>query len=338
MKDVVLAQIGCGYWGPNLLRSFGGVPGARVKTLCDLRPGRLEWARRNFPGLATTTDLDEVLKDPEVDAIVVATEPVTHHDLGRKALAAGKHLFVEKPLAKTAAGARDLARRAKAAKRVIGVGHVYLYHPGVVALKAALTHGKTRGPLGRPLYMDLARVNPGPPDPKHSVIWDLAPHEVSLAIDIAGAEPRKVRATGLRWGLEVLEAAFLELTFPLGVVARIHASWRGHARVRALDVYAENGAACFNELADQKLRLVYPGHDNRAAAGTSAATLTYGAPRVEVPPLAAVQPLAAECADFVEGVRRGRDPRSGAGLGVAVVKALEAAEKSALSRGKEISL
>jgi len=332
VRTVVLAQVGCGYWGPNLLRSFAAVPGARVKTLCDLRPGRLEWARANFPGLRTTTDLDAVLGDPEVDAVVVATEPVTHRALGRAALAAGKHLFMEKPLAQTTEGARDLARLARAKRRTLGVGHVYLYHPGVRALKAALTPRR----LGRVRYLDLARVNPGPPAPKHSVIWDLAPHEASLAVDLAGAAPAAVRATGLRWGLKVFEAAFIEARFRNGVVARVHASWRGHARVRRLEAYCENGAAYFDELAAERLRLVYPGADNRARQGASAATLTYGAPRVEVPALDAVQPLVAECADFVAAVRRGGDPESGPALGAAVVRVLEAAEKSALSGGKEI--
>ncbi len=334
MKTVTLAQVGCGYWGPNLLRSFGGVPGARMKTLCDLRPGRLEWARANFPELSTTLDLETVLEDPEVDAVVVATEPVTHHALGLQALAAGKHLFVEKPLAHTTAGALDLVRRAKAGRRTLGVGHVYLYHPGVFALKAALTPRR----LGRVRYLDLARVNPGPPASKHSVIWDLAPHEASLAVDLAGARPVAVRATGLRWELKVLEAAFIEARFANGVLARIHASWRGHARVRRLEAYCDNGAAYFDELAPEKLRFVYPGADNRARSGRSAATLTYGAPRFEVPALSAAQPLAAECADFVAAVRRGRDPLSGPALGVAVVRVLEAAEKSALRGGKEIRL
>lgn len=334
MKTVVLAQVGCGYWGPNLLRSFGAVPGARVKTLVDLRPGRLEWARANFPGLGTTTDLDSILRDPEVDAVAVATEPVTHHALGRKVLAAGKHLFMEKPLAHTTQGALDLVARAKARRLTVGVGHVYLYHPGVLALKAALTPKR----LGRVQYLDLARVNPGPPAPKHSVIWDLAPHEVSLAVDLAGAKPVAVRATGLRWGLKVSEAAFFEVRFANGVVARVHASWRGHARVRRLEAYCANGAAYFDETAAEKLRLVYPGADNRARRGKSAATLTYGAPRVEVPALESAQPLLAECADFIAALRRGAQPESGPALGVAVVRVLEAAEKSALRGGKEIRL
>lgn len=334
MRTIVLAQVGCGYWGPNLLRSFGSVPGARVKTLCDLRPGRLEWARANFPGLSTTTNLESVLNDPEIGAVAIATEPVTHYALGRKILDAGKHLFVEKPLAHTTKGALDLVARAKKKRRTVGVGHVYLYHPGVVALKAALTPKR----LGRVQYLDLARVNPGPPAPKHSVIWDLAPHEASLAVDLAGAAPVAVRATGLRWTLKVLEAALFEIRFKNGVVARVHSSWRGHARVRRLEAYCENGAAYFDETAAEKLRLVYPGVDNRAKAGKSAANLTYGAPRVETPGLADNQPLAAECGDFIAAVRRGAQPESGPALGVAVVRVLEAAEKSALAGGKEIKL
>ncbi len=335
MKTVVVAQVGCGYWGPNLLRSFSAIPEVRVKTLCDVRPGRLAWARDHFPTLVTTGKFEDILDDPEVDAVIVATEPVTHHALGRKVLGAGKHLFVEKPLAHSAREALDLTRRAKTKRLTIGVGHVYLYHPGVVRLKAELVPGK----LGRVQYLDLARVNPGPPDPKHSVIWDLAPHEVSLAIDLAGVRPLAVRATGLRWNLKVLEAAFIEIRFARSVFARIHASWRGHARVRRLDAYCEKGAAAFDEMAADKLRIVYPGADNRAAASSTASeTLTYGAPRVEIPELSSEQPLAAECADFIDAMRCGRDPRSGPSLGVAVVRVLEAAEKSALRGGKEIEL
>jgi predicted dehydrogenase len=335
VRKIVVGQVGCGYWGPNLLRAFSGLAGARLKWLCDARPGRLAWALERYPDLRATADLDELLRDPEVDAVVVATEPVTHHALGRRVLDAGKHLFVEKPLAHTAAGARDLARRAKARGLSVGVGHVYLYHPGVRALKAALTPRR----LGRPLYLDLARVNPGPPAPKHSVIWDLAPHEVSLAADLLGAAPAAVRATGLRWEREVLEAAFLEIRFKGGGFARVHASWRGHARVRRLEAYCENGAAYFDETAEPKLRLVDPGADNRGGAGGgSKGDLTYGQPRVEVPALEAVQPLTAECADFIASVRRRRDPESGAALGVAVTRVLEAAEASARRGGKEIQL
>lgn len=335
MKPFVLAQVGCGYWGPNLLRSFQALPGVRVKWLCDKMTGRLDWARERYPELRTTTELDDVLADPGVDAVIVATEIVTHHAIAKAALLAGKHIFVEKPLAHSVREALDLARLAVSARRVVSVGHVYLYNPAFLALRAALT---PRG-LGRPFYLDLARVNPGPPRPKHSVIWDLAPHEVSLAIVLAGSRPVAVRATGMRWGMKVFEASFIEIRFQNGVRARIHASWRGHARVRRLDAYCEKGAAYFDEMAAEKLRFVFPGEDNRGRSRAgSRQTLSYGVPRVRVPALAALEPLRSECADFVAAARRGGRPLSGVALGVSVVRVLEVAESSASSKGNEVLL
>jgi predicted dehydrogenase len=212
---------------------------------------------------------------------------------------------------------------------------VYLYHPAVQALKAALNPQE----LGLVQYLDLARVNPGPPEPKHSVLWDLAPHEVSLAVDLAQKKPISVRATGMRWDHRVFEAANLEIKFSGGILARIHASWRGHLKVRRLDAYCEKGMASFDEMAPNQLKLVYPGQDNRIGAGDQfSGTLTYGEPRIDIPVLPSAKPLNAECADFISSLNKGHDPRSGADLGVCVVRILEAAERSAKLRGQEIRL
>jgi len=335
MRTITLAQVGCGYWGPNLLRSFRSVPGARVKWLCDVKPGRREWARAHFPGLRTTADLNEVLADPGVDAVAVATEPYTHFALGSAVLRAGKHLFMEKPLAMSAAQAKTLIRLAAPRRRTIGVGHVYLYHPAIEALRAIARKGR----LGRPLYLDLARVNPGPPKPKHDVIWDLAPHEVSLALAFARSAPASVRATGLRWSGTLSEAAFIEVRFRNGVRARIHASWRSHAKRRGCDVYFERGAAFVDELAPKPLRIVRPSKDNRVGAGKKfSGTFSYGAGREEFPKIRKASPLERECADFVKAVREGRAPRSGARLGAQVVSILEAAARSAAKGGQEVRL
>jgi predicted dehydrogenase len=218
---------------------------------------------------------------------------------------------------------------------VLGVGHVYLYHPAIAVLRAALKSRK----LGRPQYLDLARVNPGPPAPRHDVIWDLAPHEVSLALDLMGAAPVAVRATGLRWGMSVDEAAFLEIRFAGGGAARVHASWRSHRKIRRCDAYTARGAAFFDETAAEPLTFVFPGADNRVGAGKGfAGVFSYGAGRVERPALETGSPLELECADFVRAVRSGRSPLSGADLGVAVVRVLEAAARSAASGGREIRL
>lgn len=331
----VVAQVGCGYWGPNLLRVFRELPGCRLKWLCDKKPGRLEWARERFPGLSLTSELETVLRDPEVDAVVVATEVVTHHALAKAALKAGKHVFVEKPLAHSTKEASDIAATAKKLKRVLGVGHVFLYNPAYGALKVRV------GPqgLGRLLHLDLARVNPGPPEPRHDVLWDLAPHDVSMALDLAGGLPVSLRCTGVRRSLRLDEAAFIELRFPKGLFARIHVSWLSSQRLRRVEAYCENGTLFFDDAAAEKLKVVHPGADTRVgAAAGSKVTLGYLPGRVEVPELRKDEPLRVECADFLDAVREGRSPRSGAALGVSVVRVLEAAARSSKAGGKEIKL
>lgn len=332
----VVAQVGCGYWGPNLLRVFRELPGCRLKWLCDKKPGRLEWARERFPGLSLTADLDVVLRDPEVDAVVVATEVCTHHAIALAALKAGKHVFIEKPLAHSTKEALDISAAAKKAKKVVGVGHVFLYNPAFRALKMRV------GPqgLGKLLYADLARVNPGPPEPRHDVLWDMAPHDVAMAVDLAGAAPVSVRCTGVRRSLKLDEAAFVELKFKGGAFARIHVSWLSHQRVRRVEAYCEKGALFFDDTSSsERLKVVHPGEDNRVGAGAAfKGTLSYGAGRVEVPELQKDEPLRLECADFLDAVREGRSPRSGAALGVSVVRVLEAAAKSSKAGGKEIKL
>lgn len=330
---LTLAQVGCGYWGPNLLRVFRELEGARVKWLCDLDPGRLSWAGSRYPDLSLTRDYADILRDPEVDAVIVATVVVTHHRLARAALEAGKHVFVEKPLARSLAEARDLAALAARKKRALGVGHVFLYHPAVSAIKAELSSGR----MGKLCYMDLTRVNPGPPAPKHDVFWDMAPHDVALAIDAAGEPPRWVRATGRRYRQSrVDEAGFMEIGFSGSVLARVHVGWLSSRRLRRVDVYAERGSLFFDDVEPfEKLRIVSQGRDTRVGGGRGGARhLYYGAGDIRIPALPPGEPLRAECADFLDAVRRRRQPLSGPGIGVEVVKALEAAARSAARGGR----
>lgn len=336
MKPVTVAQIGCGYWGPNLLRALHGLPGVAVKWLCDLKPGRLAWAKSRFPRLHVTARAEELLEDGEVDAVVLATEVITHYGLARAVLNAGKHAFVEKPLAKSLSQAKELASLAAKKRLVLEVGHVYLYHPAVQALNKELKSGR----LGKLLYLDLSRVNPGPPNPRHDVIWDMAPHDAALALHLAGAKPRSVRATGRRWSNPQLdEAASFEIDFKNGVWARVHVSWLSAQRVRRLEAYGSKGTAFFDDaVAVEKLKFVLPGQDNRAQSGATAKTLSYGVGELRVPALTTTEPLMNELADFISCVRRGRRPLSGAGMGVEVVRVLEAAAASAASGGRVVRL
>ncbi|MDD5657126.1 MAG: Gfo/Idh/MocA family oxidoreductase [Elusimicrobia bacterium] len=337
MKDLVIGQVGCGYWGPNLLRVFHELPGARVKWLCELKSGRLDWARERWRGLAVTSRYDEMLADPEVGAVVVATEVVTHAPLVEAALKAGKHVFVEKPMTNSSRAAEALAELAAARKLTLAVGHVFVHHPAVDALKAELESGR----LGKLCYLDLARVNPGPPAPKHNVIWDMAPHDAAIALHLAGGAARAVRATGRRYLRGDLdEAAFFEVDFTGPALARVHVGWLSSRRVRRVEVYAERGALFYDDVEPfEKVRIVSPGQDTRVAAKAGEAkALYYGAGDIRIPALPPEEPLRRECVDFVEAVRAGRAPRSGPDMGVAVVRILEAACLSAEQGGREVKL
>ncbi|MBI5630310.1 MAG: Gfo/Idh/MocA family oxidoreductase [Elusimicrobia bacterium] len=334
-REVLLAQIGCGYWGPNLLRVFQEIPGSKVKWLCDLKPGRRAWALERYPHLKASESAEAALRDPEVDAVIVATEVVTHFPIARAALKAGKHVFIEKPMAHSSAEARELARLAAQKKLCLGVGHVFLYHPAVKVLQESLVPSK----LGRPLYMDMVRVNPGPPEPKHDVIWDMAPHDAALALALAGSRPLSVRATGRRYLQERLdEAAFIEIAFTRGVVARIHVSWLSSRRIRRVEVYAEKGSAFYDDVEPfEKVRLVFPGKDTRVgAAARGKKTLYYGAGDISIPALLPDEPLRKEAMDFLDAIRAKRQPLSGPEIGVRVVEILEAACRSAAGGGKTI--
>jgi len=336
MRTLALAQVGCGYWGPNLLRVFQGLEGSRLKWLCDKKPGRLAWARERYPGVKMTAELSDVLRDPEVEAVVIATEVVTHHAVAKAALLAGKHVFIEKPLAHSVREAKDLAKLAASKRRVLCVGHVFLYHPAFRAMREQVTPGR----LGRLRYVDMVRINPGPPEPRHDVLWDMAPHDVAMALDLAAAAPLSVRATGLRWTLKLNEAAFFEIRFPRGVLARIHVSWMSSRRIRRVEAYCEKGSVFYDDMEPvEKIKIVLPGEDTRVGAKSGEKkTLFYGPGETIVPVLPKEEPLKNECSDFLEAVRRGRRPYSGAELGVNVVRILEAAAKSAAAGGKEVAL
>lgn len=336
-KPIVVAQAGYGYWGPNLLRVFSELEDCRVKWLCELKPGRLEAARRKLPGLNGTADFEDILRDPEVDAVVVATEVVTHFPLVRAALNAGKHVFVEKPLAHSSNEAKALSALAARKKLTLGVGHVFLYHPAVRALKAELTPGR----LGALRYVDMIRVNPGPPAPKHDVVWDMAPHDVALALYLAQAKPLAVRATGRRYANPKLdEMASFEIDFPKGVLARIHVSWMSSRRVRRVEAYAAHGSAFYDDVEPfEKLRVVSAGEDTRVGAGArETKALYYAAGDIRIPALPPEEPLKTECRDFLDAVRRGRQPLSGPSTGVDVVRILEAAARSAAAQGRAVRL
>ncbi|MBI4517225.1 MAG: Gfo/Idh/MocA family oxidoreductase [Deltaproteobacteria bacterium] len=330
MQEVVVGVIGCGYWGPNVLRSFAAVPGCRVKRAADRRPGRLRFVAERFPEVVLSDDHEAILRDPEIDAVCVVTPVSTHHQLALAALAAGKHVLVEKPLAAQPAQALDLVEQAERRGLLLGVGHLFEYHPAISALRTAIAQGA----IGELAYLDGARINPGPPASEVNVLWDLAPHDVSIQLLLAGAEPETVTAFGSRCTRgDLLDAAFVHLAFAGGCRGQIHVSWLSPHKTRRLWVMGTQGSILYDDLAPEKVRVFDQGFDSRVGAGDDdTRALFYRPAKVTVPVLAADEPLRLECEEFVRALRTGTPPRADGASGLRVVRVLAAAELS-LARG-----
>jgi predicted dehydrogenase len=327
---VTLGIIGCGYWGPNLVRNFNGIPGARVKTVSDLRVGRLDSIRESYPELNTTTDYQSVIDDEEINAIVLATPVDTHHRLGEQVLRAGKHLFVEKPLAQTSADAWALVELARSVGRVLVVGHVFQFAPGVRRIK----HEIEKGILGKVFHISSTRINLGPPDPTLDVIWDLAPHDCSIILHLLGETPVGVMARGDSYKRNgVIDNAHIELVFPSGATAHIHVSWLSANKMRLLQLFGERGSITYDEMLalDGKVKRYDNGIDNRVnVSDADTVQLGYSTGDIHVLQLEQHEPLRMECADFIRAINTGSNPVNDGVMGARVVELLETISRVAI--------
>ncbi len=320
---VTIGIIGCGYWGPNLVRNFSGIPGTRVKTISDLRIGRLDGIVQSYPGIAITTDFQEVLDDPEIDAVVVATPVETHFTIAEAALRAGKHVFVEKPLTRNAAEAWALVELARSSGKVLVVGHVFQFAPGVRRIKREIDAGI----LGNVHHITSTRINLGPPDPKLDVIWDLGPHDCSIVLHLLGETPSQVSAQGMSYKRNgVIDNAHIELAFPSGATAHIHVSWLSANKMRLMQVFGQTGSITYDEMLalDGKVKRYDNGIDNRLTVGDKETIqLGYSTGDIHVLQLEQHEPLRMECAEFVRAVGGGPVPPNDGVMGARVVELLE---------------
>ncbi len=332
-----VAVVGAGYWGPNLIRVFDQIDGCHVSWVCDKQQGRLEFIRERHPHLALTRDFERVLSDPGTDAVVIATPVATHHALALAALRAGKHVFVEKPLAAHSALAREIVQVAEQAQRVLAVGHIFVAHPAIARMRELIAAGT----IGRLCYLESSRVNLGPPASEVNVIWDLAVHDVGILLYLWDQMPVEVAAYGSRYlHPSLIDAAFLILRFADGSMAHHHVSWLSPEKVRQVMVAGTRGTFKFDDtLAQGKLRLLDLGEDNRVGRGAQENKELYYKPgqvtALEVP---ALEPLRVECEEFTAAIRSGTHPRADGKAGVAVVRVLEAADESLRGNGVPVRL
>ena len=337
MADKInLAVVGSGYWGPNLIRNIAGLPDAALHTVCDLNPKALQTNAQRYPGVKTTPNFADVLADPEVQGVVLATPAHLHAAMGQQALAAGKHLMVEKPLTLHADEAWALVELAREKNLRLMVGHVFEYNPAVRALRDLVTGGD----LGRVLYLYSARLNLGIVRDDLNAMWNLAPHDFSIINYVLGKTPIRVNARGFRLlGRKLEDVAFVTLEYPDGEVAHVHVSWLDPGKVRRMTVVGESKMAVYDDVSDERLKIYDKGvmPDKLPNDFGEFKLITRGGD-ILIPKIDTTEPLRAECAHFVECIRSGQTPVSDGRDGYAVVQMLEAAQESMDSDGTPIDI
>lgn len=327
-RPVTTAVVGCGAWGKNHVRNFGRL--SQLEVCCDRNEDCLERVAADHPGVRRTADYDEVLQDPDVDAVVLATPAVNHAEMALEALEAGKHVFVEKPLALSVEDAERVVEAAERADRVLMVGHIMEYHPGMEKLKELVDGGE----LGETHYLYSQRVNLGTVRSDETALWSLAPHDVSMMNWLVDAEPYEVEAHGASYlRPDIEDVVFLHLRYPGGVVGHVHVSWLDPHKERKLTVVGNRKMAVFDDMSpNEKIRIYDKGADVHGVDGDSpgrtAAEVYLRDGDVVIPALEKTEPLAREVDEFLRCVEEGDEPRSDGRDGLRVVRVLERAQRA----------
>jgi predicted dehydrogenase len=321
--SVSVGVAGLGYWGPNLARNFDLIPGATLAWCCDGDEQAGARAQATFPNARFTAELEDLLSDPELDAIALATPVPTHAALARRVLEAGKHCFVEKPLAQSVADAQPVVDAAASSGRVLMVGHLLEYHPGVRMLKEIVGSGE----LGEVRYIYSNRLNLGQIKAEENALWSLGAHDVSVILALAGEEPNELSAHGesyMQPGIEDVVFGFLR--FPSGISAHLHLSWLDPHKERRFTVVGSKRMATFDDMdLERKLTVYDKGFDEKADSYGEYITRSGD---IRSPRIPNSEPLRLECEHFIECVREGLTPVSDGASGLRVVRVLEGLQAS----------
>jgi predicted dehydrogenase len=321
-----MALIGHGYWGPNLLRNYMDIPGVTLKWVCDLRPEVLDAARRRYPTVQTTTSVDDVLGDPEVDGVLIATPIGTHYQLSEAALLAGKHVFVEKPLTASAVQCAALTELAAERNLTLMVGHTFIYSPPVRKVKQLIDAGE----LGEVRFVTMQRVNLGLHQKDASVIWDLAAHDISILDYWLGEMPCVVGCMGrdcMRNGIP--DVAFVNLQYLSGVVALVHVSWLSPVKLRRTVVVGDRKMLVYDDTEPvEKVKVFDHGAEFKEPESFAEFQMVYRTGDIVSPKIDNAEPLRLEAEHFLYSIDNGHDPITNGAMGLRVVAALEAADAS----------
>ncbi|HEU5243443.1 MAG TPA: Gfo/Idh/MocA family oxidoreductase [Gaiellaceae bacterium] len=325
-----IGVVGLGYWGPNVARNVAANPRAELAWLCDRSPDTLAAAADRHPHARTTASYQELLEDPELDAVAIVTPVSTHYELAVAALEAGKHLLVEKPLAASSSQAADLIELASERSLVLLPGHTFLYSPPVVKVKELLDAGA----LGDIYFISLSRVNLGLHQPDVSVVWDLAPHDLSILSFWLGGMPDEVSAVSRSCVLPATpDVAFVNLRFGAGTIAHLELSWLSPVKLRRTSIVGSEKMVVYDDTSNEPIRIFDAGAELPAPETFGEFRLTYRTGDIVSPKIDAMEPLALEVDDFCTAILEGTETRSSPRLGYEVVRTVEAIERSLQSSG-----
>ncbi|MBI1979553.1 MAG: Gfo/Idh/MocA family oxidoreductase [Elusimicrobia bacterium] len=337
MEKVRIGVIGCGYWGPNLVRNFSSLNRSQVVYVADKSRERLQHVQSLYPHIQTTQDASELIRSQEVDAVCIATPLSSHYALAKESLLAGKNLLVEKPFVLSGREGQDLVEIAKSKKKVLMVDHTFLFSPPVRKMKEMITQNV----LGKIHYLYSVRVNLGLFQKDINVVWDLAAHDISIVNYLLGVNPESVSVIGRKLAVQHVEdVAFVFVNYPGNILFQLHLSWLDPHKIRKITLIGDKKMVVYDDLdANEPLKFydkgvsVQPYYDT---FGEFKMLYRYGdviSPRIEP-----AEPLRNLCEHFLDCIEKGTTPLSDGMVGLEVVRALEAAQKSVDSSGKLVSI
>jgi predicted dehydrogenase len=331
-----IGVIGYGYWGPNIVRNFHTHEGSEVTMVCDKNPKCAERLKKVFPSMAFSQDENDILKSANIDLVAVVTPVWTHYELAKRALANGKHIFVEKPFTCSAAQAEELIELAEKKNLKIMVDHTFLFTGAVKKIKELVDKKE----LGDLYYYDSLRVNLGLFQHDVNVIWDLAPHDLSIMDYVIGKKPEAVVATGERHLNGVEDVAFITVYFPNHIIAHVNVNWLSPVKVRTTLIGGEKKMLVWNDLeADEKIKIYDKGVSMSAnPSNLHQLLVSYRSGDMHAPQLEQIEALRAETAYFLQCIDKNSTPFNDGIAGLRVVRILEAADKSIRSRGEAVAL
>jgi len=331
-----IGVIGYGYWGTNLVRNFFAAKDCDVKAVADERPERLQQLKKIFPGIEGLNEADDIIYDPCIDAVVIATPVFSHFPLAKKALSQGKHVLIEKPMASSVQEAEIMIELAEKKKVLLMVDHTFLYTGAVEKMKQLVEHKE----LGNIKYLDSTRINLGLFQPDINVLWDLAPHDISILNYIINDRPYSVNATGItHTNNDIENIAYLTVNYNSGFIAHFNCSWTSPVKVRMMLIGGDQKMILYNDLEPtEKIKIYDTGYNHTKDEDKRRILVDYRTGDIHVPKLNTAEALLGMANDFIASIQLKKRPKSSYNIGLDVVRILEASNKSIKNNGCEVLL